>query len=83
MAVNCCVSPFATDGLAGVTAIDCSVAAITVIVVDPLTVLRVALIKLVPTATALASPPVVIVTCAGVPDCHVTVAERSCVLLSE
>ena len=83
MAVNCCVSPFAIDGVAGVTAIACNVAAITVMVVDPLTALRVALIKLVPTATALASPPVVIVTCDGVPDCHVTDPVKSCVLLSE
>ena len=30
VAVNCCVVPFAIDGFAGVTAIDCSVAAVTV-----------------------------------------------------
>ena len=83
VAVNCCVRPFAIDGFAGVTAIDSNVAAITVIVVEPLTALTVALIKLVPTATALASPPDVIVTCDVVPDCQVTVAVRSCVLLSE
>ena len=30
VAVNCCVAPFVMDGFAGVTAIDCSVAAVTV-----------------------------------------------------
>ena len=36
VAVNCCVPPFATDGFAGVMAIDTSVAAVTVSVVLPL-----------------------------------------------
>ena len=36
VAVNCCVPPFGTDGFAGVTATDTSVAAVTVIVVLPL-----------------------------------------------
>ena len=37
VAVNCCVAPLAIDGFAGVTAIDCSVAAVTVSTVEPLT----------------------------------------------
>src|SRR5690349_4978826 len=36
VAVNCCLSPLATLGLAGVTAIDCRAAAVTVSVVEPL-----------------------------------------------
>ncbi len=51
VAVNCWVSPFAIEGLAGVTAIDCSAAAVTVNTVDPVTAPRVALIVLVPGAT--------------------------------
>jgi len=35
VAVNCSVAPFAIEGFAGVTAIDTSVAAVTVRVVDP------------------------------------------------
>ena len=38
VAVNCSVLPFAIEGLAGVTAIDTSVAEVTVSTVDPLTV---------------------------------------------
>src|ERR1017187_8864123 len=70
------------DGLAGVTAIDCSVAAVTVNTVDPLTAPDVALIVLVPTATPLANPPTVIVATPVVADAQVTDAVRSCVLLS-
>ncbi len=40
VAVNCSVKPFATPGLAGVTAIDSSAAAVTVSSVDPLIPLR-------------------------------------------
>jgi hypothetical protein len=36
VAVNCSVLPFAIEGLAGVTATDTNVAAVTVSVVDPL-----------------------------------------------
>jgi hypothetical protein len=35
VAVNCSVAPFAIEGFAGVTAIDTSVAAVTVRVVEP------------------------------------------------
>ena len=57
VAVNCCVGPLAIDGFAGVTAIDCSVAAVTVSTVEPTSLAPdVALIVLVPTATPVARP---------------------------
>ncbi len=37
VAVNCCVVPLGIEGLVGVTAIDTSVAAVTVSVVEPVT----------------------------------------------
>src|ERR1035441_5592909 len=82
VAVNCRVAPLVMDGLAGVTAMDCSVAAVTVNTVDPLTAPEVALIELVPTATPLANPPAVMVATEVVADAQVTEAVRSCVLLS-
>ena len=42
VAVNCCVAPLTSDGLAGVTAIEVSVAAVTFRTVDPLTAPEVA-----------------------------------------
>ena len=80
--MNCCVRPLAIDGFAGVTAMDCSVAAVTVSNVDPTTDPEVALMVLVPTATAVASPVVLTVAVAVVPEAHVTEAVRFCVLLS-
>ena len=82
VAVNCCVLPAGTDGFAGVTAIDDSVAAVTVNVVEPTTAPLVALIVDVPTFTAVASPAALIVAFAGVPDAHVTLPVRSCIELS-
>jgi hypothetical protein len=73
----------ATDGLAGVTAIDCSVAAVIVMTVEPVIPLRLALIVLVPTFTAVAKPPEVMVAALVVADAQVTVLVRFCVLLSE
>jgi hypothetical protein len=72
----------ATDGFAGVTAIDCSVAAVTVSNVDPTNDPDVALMVVVPTASAVANPPAVMVAVAVVPEAHVTEAVRFCVLLS-
>ena len=72
VAVNCCVNPGPIDGLAGVTAIDCSTAAVTVSTVDPVTAPNAALIVLVPAATAVANPLLVIVATNGIPDAHVT-----------
>ena len=58
------------------------VAAVTVSTVEPTIDPDVALIVLVPTATAVASPPVAMVAVAVVPEAHVTEAVRFCVLLS-
>jgi hypothetical protein len=64
------------DGFAGVTAIDCSVGAVTVNTVDPTRAPDVALIELVPIATPVAKPPAVIVATPGVADAQVTEAVR-------
>ena len=80
--MNCCVNPCATDGFAGVTAIDCRVAVDTVNKVDPTTDPDVALIVLVPIASAEANPPAVMIPVAGVPEAHVTDDVRFSVLLS-
>jgi hypothetical protein len=82
VAVNCCVFPATTDGFTGVTAIDTSVAAVTVSVVLPTMLPLVAEIVLVPTFSADARPPLVIVAVAVVPEAHVTLAVRFCVELS-
>jgi hypothetical protein len=82
VAVNCCVAPFAIDGFAGVTAIDCSVAAVTVSTVDPLTEPDVALMVLVPTPAPVAKPVLVMVATEVVAEPHVTDVVRFCVLLS-
>jgi hypothetical protein len=76
VAVNCCVAPLVIDGFAGVTAIDCSVAAVTVSKVEPLIAPDVALIVEVPTPAPVASPDVLIVAVVVVPDDHVTVEVR-------
>jgi hypothetical protein len=68
--------------MAGVTAIDCSVADVTVSTVEPTTEPEVALIVLLPAATAVANPPALIVAVAVVPEAHVAEAVRFCVLLS-
>ena len=56
VAVNCSVSPLGTLGLAGVTAIDCRTAAVTVSTVEPVMPPSVALIVDVPVATPVARP---------------------------
>jgi len=80
--VNCCVSPLAIDGFAGVTAIDTNVAWVTVRTVEPCNAPDVALMVLVPILTAVASPTVEMVAVPGVPDAHVTEVARFCVLPS-
>jgi hypothetical protein len=83
VAVNCSVVPFAIDGLAGVTAIDTSVAAVTVNVSGGLvTPLNAAVICDVPTPAPVATPAEVIVATVVVPDTHVACAVRFCVLVS-
>lgn len=74
-------------GLAGVTAIEDSVALVTLSVVSPETVPRVALILVEPTATDVASPlePAVLVIVATdtSEELHVTNDVISCVVASE
>jgi hypothetical protein len=82
VATNCCVCPFEIEGLAGVAAIDTSVAEPTVSTVDPDTDPDVALMTLVPTPAPVAKPPEVMVAVEIVADAHVTDAVRFCVLLS-
>src|SRR6202522_2365529 len=82
VAVNCCVAPLAIDGFAGVTAIDCSVAAVTVRVVEPLIARDVALMVEVPTPAPIARPVALIVAVVVVPELHVTVLVRFCVVPS-
>ena len=76
VAVNCCVAPLVIDGFAGVTAIDCSVAAVTVSTVEPLTAPNVALIVEVPTPAPVASPAPLIVAVVVVPEVQVTLEVR-------
>src|SRR5208282_6636110 len=58
VAVNCCVVPAAIEGFAGVTAIETSVGAVTVSVVEPLMPLVVGLtIGGVPVVTPVGGPP--------------------------
>src|SRR3990172_7297861 len=70
--MNCCVRPLAMDGLAGVTAMLLSVAAVTVSTVLPLTTPLVAVMVLVPMATPVALPFASMVAAAGVPLVQVT-----------
>jgi len=64
------------DGFAGVTAIDCSVAAVTVSTVEPLIAPDVALIVEVPTPAPVARPAALIVAIDVVPELHVAVLVR-------
>jgi hypothetical protein len=82
VATNCWVAPLAIDGFVGVTAIEFSVAAVTVNTVLPLTAPRVALIVLVPVPTPVAKPPELIVAVPVVPEAQVTVPVTFWVLLS-
>ena len=73
----------AIDGLAGVTAIDTSVAPVTVstaagLVIPP----EAAVMFVVPTARPVANPELLIVATAGVPELHVAVPVRLAVLES-
>jgi hypothetical protein len=83
VAVNWSVVPTGILGLAGVTAIDCKTAAVTVRTVEPLIPPSVALILEVPVATAVARPPLVMVATDVVADAQVTWLVRFWVELSE
>jgi hypothetical protein len=76
VAVNCCVAPLVIDGFAGVTAIDCSVAAVTVRSVEPEIDDDVAVIVEVPTPAPEARPAALIVAVEVVPEDQVTVDVR-------
>ena len=83
VAVNCWLPPAATDGFAGVTAIDCSVAAVTVSTsAGDVTPLSAAVMLLVPTPAPVARPPAVIVAVVVVAEFHVTVLVMFAVELS-
>ena len=86
VAINCCVVPKAMKGFAGVTAIDCRTAAVTLIVVLPLIVPEVAIICAEPVPTLNANPAVfdtlLIVATVEAFELHCTVLVKSCVLPS-
>ena len=69
-------------GLAGVTAMDWSAAAVTVSTVEPVVPLSVALIVEVPVPTPVANPAAVIVATEVVADAQVTWLVKFCVELS-
>ncbi len=74
----------AIDGLAGVTAMEVSVAAVTVsTAAGEVTPLSDAVMLLMPTPTPVASPVLVIVATEVVAEFQVTLDVTSCVLLSE
>ena len=85
VAVNCCVVPFATVGFTGVTAIDCSVAAVTVSTeLFDVTPPCPALMFVVPTVTPVARPVVApIVATPTLDDVHVAVLVTFPVVPSE
>jgi hypothetical protein len=83
VAVNGTVVPTVAEGFTGVTAMDFSLAAVTVNVVLPEILPEVAEIVEPPTATAEARPDVLMVAAAGVADAQVTEPVMFFVLLSE
>lgn len=87
MAVNCCVVPGAMLGLVGFTAMDTSVAEVTVSEVVPDMLPEVAVIVVEPGATEvdnpLEPPALLMAAIAAIEELHVTVVVRSCVVLSE
>jgi hypothetical protein len=83
VAVNCRVAPVTSVGFAGVTAIDCSVAAVTVSVAELLlTDPDVALIVVLPTPAPVAKPEALMVATVVADELHVAVLVRFCVLPS-
>ena len=82
MAVSCCVTPAAIEGLAGVTAIDTSTGAVTVSVAELVILPNVALMLEMPVVTPVATPPDMIVATPRADELHVAVLVRSCVLPS-
>jgi hypothetical protein len=72
VAVNCSVAPLATDGLAGVTAMEANVADPTVSTVEPVMLPLFAEIVEVPVATPVATPEALIVATEVVAEDQVT-----------
>jgi hypothetical protein len=87
VAVNCCVVPLRMLGFVGVTAMDTSVAEVTVSVVDPDLPPDIALIVVEPAVAEVASPldpaELLMAATAAVDEYQVTAVVRSCVVLSE
>jgi hypothetical protein len=79
VAVNCCVTPAATTGFAGVTAMEASTGGSTVSVALPVTPPEAAEIVAVPGAWVVARPLVAMVAAAAFVDVQVTEAVRFCV----
>ena len=76
--------PSAIEGFPGVTAIETSVAAVTVRLVGPVTEPCFAeIVAVCPEVTPVANPVALIVAAAEFDDAQVTELVRSCVLLSE
>lgn len=73
----------AMEGLDGVTAMDCSVAGVTVAVVEPVMLPLAALMVAVPAATAVTRPPLETVATVASDEVQVAVLLRSWVESSE
>ena len=82
VAPNCCVRPAATEGFAGVTAIDTSTGGATLSVVEPVIDPELALTVVLPCATVCANPVPLIVATLCADELHVTEPVRFCVLPS-
>lgn len=80
VAVNCCVEPTPTVAVAGVTAIEVRVAAVTVKVAEPVIVPEVAVMVVVPTAIVEARPPLATVATDVEDEAQVAVLVRFCVV---
>lgn len=70
--MNCCVKPAATEGLAGVTAMEVRVGTFTVSTVVPVTLPNLALIVVVPPPTGVANPAAEIVATVVVCEAQIT-----------
>jgi hypothetical protein len=82
VAVNCCVTPSGSVGIAGVTAIETRVADVTVTFAEPLIEAEVAVTPVPPIATLLAAPRLLTVAMLEFALLQVAVAVRSRVLPS-
>ena len=80
--MNCCVVPKAIEAVAGLSAIETSVAGVTVKFADPLMPLEVAVTMAVPTPVLVASPAVLTVNTVVSLELQATVLVRSCVVPS-